>query len=195
MRRHIAVLGAIATILLAPACTTVGTHETPVNRTVVVTHGAVAFVPTAPAANRAPVIDDLSSFLHKLYTEAFVRQEAKGPTPAPDDAPLRRIDPLFAPAARAKADASGVFTLGPHLDLLTGHVAYNGGITHDAGVTTALISLTFTGTGSRTDETKPVVTVVQSGTLTAQRTETGWFVRAFDLKITLKPPPPTPTPT
>jgi len=195
MRRYHVIIAVIAAVLVTPGCSSTVNRPQTVTRTVTVTHGTVAFVGTTPA-QQLTTESDLSAFLQKLYTLGFVRPEAKGPTPAPDDAPLRTIAPLFAPGARAKLESEpGVFALGPHLDLLTGHVAYNGGITHDGSVATALIALSFTGTGSRTHETTTVVTFSQSGTMTLQRAETGWFVRSFDLKLALQPPPPTPTPT
>ena len=166
------------------------------HRTVTVMHGALTFVPDTPASDRVALANELSSVLHTLYAGAFIRQTAKGPTPAPDDAPIRRIETMFTPAARiALNQQAQVFRLGPHLDLLTGHVDYSGGMTRDRAQTTALLSVHFTGTGSRTNEGIVVVTVDQSGQLTLQRTAEGWSVRSFDLRITLKPPPPTPSPT
>jgi hypothetical protein len=194
-RRH-ALLILVVLATGAAACSHATAPPTPAHREVQVTHGAIAFVPDAPAAQRVALADELSGFLHKLYTEGFVRRRATGPTPEPDDAPTRRIAALFAPGARTKLEQQpSVFTLGPHLDLLAGHVSYQGGITRDGSITTALISLTFAGNGSRIDEGTPVVTVLQSGQLTLQHSESGWFVRAFDLKISLAPPPPTPSPS
>ncbi len=195
-RRHALLILVVLTTTGAAACSTGAPPPPPAHRFVQVTHGALAFIPDTAAPQRVALADDLSAFLRKLYTEGFVRQKPKGPTPQPDDAPLRRISALFAPTARTKLQQQpSIFTLGPHLEMLTGHVAYNGGVTRDGGATTALVALTFTGNGSRTDEGTPVVTFQQSGRITLQRSEGGWFVRAFDLKMVLKPPPPTPSPT
>ncbi len=191
--RH-ATLIAVVTLWICAACSSGGTSPPPpAERSVVVTHGTVAFVPDTPMSQQNTTTDEISAFLRNLYRKGFVRPEAKGPTPAPDDAPLLAIAPAFAPAARPKL--AGVFTLGRNVELLRGHLAYNGGVTRDGNVVTALLGLTFRGLGSRTGEPTPVVQFTQSGDMTLQRTESGWFVRAFDLRIDVKPPPPTPTPS
>lgn len=190
--RHAILILAVA--LLVSACASSGSSPPPpAERTVSVTHSTLTFVPDTPPAEQSTIADAISAFLRNLYRKGFVRPEPKGPTPAPDDAPLRAIASAFAPAARPRL--SGVFSLGPHVELLSGTVTYDGGVTRDGNVVTALLGITFSGLGSRTGEGTPVVSFTQSGEMTLQRTETGWFVPAFDLKITVKPPPPTPTPS
>jgi hypothetical protein len=180
--------------LVVPACATGETPPPPAaERTVTVTHGTVTFVPDASGAEQNKITGEISAFLRNLYRKGFVRPEQKGPTPPPDDAPQNAIAPAFAPAARSHL--SGVFTLGRGVELLHGALAYSGGVTSEGNVVTALLAITFSGLGSRTGEGTPVVSFTQSGDMTLQRTETGWFVQAFDLKIDVKPPPPTPTPS
>jgi hypothetical protein len=195
MSRRLVMFGLVAAASITSSCSTGGTPQPAAVRTVTVTHGTIAFVPDIPAAQQETVVGQITAVLRTLYTRGFVRVNATGPTPVPDDASFRRIETMFSPGARTKLETSGVFSLGPHLDLLTGHLSYDGGVTRDGDVTTALIGLTFTGLGSETDGTTPVISFEQSGQLTLQSTKTGWFVRAFDLKLTTKPPPPTPTPT
>lgn len=196
MRRN-ALRGVAAALgLIAVACSTKTPPPPPAHRRILVTHGDIRFVPDTPLPQRIALTDEMTSVLHTLYAGAFIRPKPTGPTPAPDDASTRRIATMFTPAARVALEhRPDVFQLGPHLDLLTGYLEYSGGMTRDADVTTALLSVHFTGTGSRTDEGVGVVLVDQKGQVTLQKTKAGWLVRDFALQIGLKPVPPTPTPT
>jgi len=195
-RRHTLGILVAAAGLLTVACSTKTIPPQPKHRTVVVTNGAMRFVPDLSGPERAAIADDVSTFLQTLYADAFIRPKAKGPTPVPDQYAAQRIAGFFTPAARLTLEQKAdVFSLGPHLDLLAGQVQYSGGVTRDKNVITALLSVQFTGAGSRVDEAATVVEFQQTGQLLLQKSATGWIVREFDLKIALKPPPPTPTQT
>ncbi len=189
MRRCLAVL---ALALLTGSCVKEAPPEPPPHRAVVVKAGTLRFVPDLPAAQRSAVTSGIGSFLRTLYEDAFIQPKPAGQTPLPTTfRVVDRLTPLFAAAARpalvAHADA---FTLGPHLDLLSGELTYTGGVTGQ----NALLQIHFAGAASRTDQGTPVMRVGQLGTMLLQHTEAGWFVREFDLHFRTIPAP-TPTPS
>ena len=71
--------------------------------------------------------------------------------------------------------------LGRNLDLLVGKVAFNGVVTRQDKLVTALISVGFTGTGSRIDEATPVVLIDQRGTLLLQGSNAGGYGPSLDV--------------
>ncbi len=196
MRRRYAVcLASIVLLMFAAGCVKETVDEPP-SRSVAVKAGAISFVPNLPVGRRSELGAQMTAFLGTLYKRAFIRPRPAGPTPLPGTfSTVDALTPLFATPARPALRAhAGTFTLGPHLDLLNGVVAYSGGVTTQGKVTTALLNIRFDGSGSRADEATPVILVAQSGTMLLQHTEAGWFVREFDLKLRTKPAP-TPTPT
>jgi hypothetical protein len=195
MRRRHAVLLAVAIAVGANSCSEVA-PEPPPRRTLTVKSGVIRTVPGLPSAQASALTKEIGTFLETLYTTAFIRPKAAGPTPLPSAyVPTERLVAFFSAGGRtvlrAHADA---FTLGPDLDLLTGTLTYSGGITRSPQSTTALLQIHLTGRASRTDESTPVILIGQTGTMLIGRTGAGWLVREFDLKFRTVPAP-TPTPT
>ena len=196
MRRRSAVcLASVVLATCAAGCVKEAANE-PAHRSVAVKAGAISFVPNLPVGRRSELTAQMTAFLGTVYKRAFIRPRPAGPTPLPGRySTTESLTPFFAKPARAALRAhAGAFTLGPHLDLLTGVVTYGGGVTTQGKVSTALLNIRFDGSGSRSDEPTPVVLVTQSGTMLLQHTGSGWYVREFDLKLQTKPAP-TPTPS
>lgn len=163
---------------------------------VAVSAGEITFVPDAPEDVRQVITDELSQFGETLYERAFVAPEvlpeATEP-PEPSPGPEERLRALFTEVARsALRDRGEVFDPGP-LTVRTGRVALAGVVTLlDGRPVEALLDVDFRATGRGPDDT--AVDVRQQGQLLCVRTDDGWRVAGFDLRLTSEPvPSPSPT--
>jgi hypothetical protein len=148
------------------------------------TQGEIRTLPERPAA-RATAVRELSAMLIDLYSRGFLPpigvRGSMTPRPTPRSrAPLADV---FTDEAGASLEAHrDAFSPGAGVTVATGTIGWSGIVTADGdSPTSALVTVDFTATG-RSDEARGV-RVRQTGQLYCVRTQSGWRVAGFDVRL------------
>ena len=180
-------VAAVPVFLLKP-----GPSPAPGARGIVAAQGPLRFVPD-PGPSRRATAAEISRFLHGFYAEVFLPPRVE-PTTTPTPQPAARLARFFTARARAALNAHpDVFTPDGRVSIDNGRVSFDGLVTMSGRrPAQAFLSLAFTGRGSvrRT----PVV-VSQKGSVLLLRSEQGWLIGGFDLKLAEASVTPSPSPT
>jgi hypothetical protein len=194
--RFVAAVTATATVALAIAAVPVFVLKPrPAQRTaargITAVAGQFGIVPIVGTVERRAIKADLAAFLRTLYEDAFLSTNggaAASPSPSP------QIEKFFAPRARAAlASRPDVFSPGTGVDVLNGQVTFNGVVTTVGHKPTrAYLNVLFVGNGSV--RTTPV-RISQDGQLLLLRSEQGWLVAGFDVKLKAASVTPSPSAT
>jgi hypothetical protein len=152
-------------------------------------------VPDVGTDTRRKAAREIADAIERVYTAALTRpvDSAAGASPSPG--PARRVRDLFTTGAVAALKKSpDVFDLGP-LVVTAGTANFSGVITFvGKDAKDALIELDFVGRATPIESTEPAVRVHQRGTLGLRRTQDGWLVQSFDLRLATRPES-TPSPS